>query len=100
MNTSSFRFAVLSVLLLAGAQVHAQGASAKPEHPVKADGRELPAYESLDANGDGIVTLPEIVVHSPPLAARIKHCDANGDETMSREEYAACKPKAGMTRGK
>lgn len=98
MNTSLIRFVALPVLLLAGAQVLAQ--NAVPAAPARTQSAELPPYESLDANGDGIVTLPEIVVRSPPLAARVKHCDANGDETMSREEYAACKPKAADTAGK
>ena len=95
MNTSLIRFVALPVLLLAGAQGFAQNAA-----PASTQSAELPSYESLDANGDGIVTLPEIVVHSPPLAARVKHCDANGDEKLSREEYAACKPKATGAAGK
>ena len=94
MNASLIRYAALSVLLLAGAQAHAQAVNAAPENPAASASGELPPYESLDANGDGVVTLPEIVVRSPPLARRVKHCDANGDDTMSREEYAACKPKA------
>ena len=57
------------------------------------DADALPPYDSLDANKDGIVTLPEVVVYSPSLAARITHCDTNGDKHLSREEYAACHPK-------
>jgi len=94
MNTPLIRFAALSALLLAGAHAHAQNANAAPDDSAAAESRELPPYESLDANGDGVVTLPEIVVHSPPLARRIKHCDANGDDTMSRAEYAACRSAA------
>ena len=93
MNAPLIRFAALSALLFAGAQAHAQDATTTPEHPAMTESHELPPYESLDANGDGVVTLPEIVVHSPPLARRIKHCDANGDEKLSRAEYAGCKPK-------
>ncbi|QQP95485.1 hypothetical protein [Lysobacter enzymogenes] len=52
----------------------------------------LPSYESLDSNGDGVVTLPEVTVRAPELAKRIVHCDADRDRRLSREEYAACKP--------
>lgn len=51
----------------------------------------LPSWEQLDANHDGIVTLPEVVVHYPALAKRIARCDSNGDKTLSRQEYAACR---------
>ncbi len=50
----------------------------------------LPSYEQLDANNDGIVTLPEVEVHNPELAHRIAHCDTNGDNKLSREEYGKC----------
>lgn len=52
---------------------------------------DLPSYEQLDADHDGIVTLPEVVVHYPEFAKRIARCDSNGDKTLSREEYAACR---------
>lgn len=55
------------------------------------DGDVLPPYDRLDVNHDGIVTLPEIVVIAPALAERIRHCDTDRDDKMSREEYAACK---------
>lgn len=54
----------------------------------------LPRYESLDSDGDGVVTLPEVTVRAPELAKRIAHCDADRDSKLSREEYAACKPVA------
>lgn len=54
----------------------------------------LPRYESLDSDGDGVVTLPEVTVRAPELAKRIAHCDADRDSTLSREEYAQCKPQA------
>lgn len=52
----------------------------------------LPDYDALDQNKDGIVTLPEVVAVAPQWAERVRHCDANGDQQLSREEYAACKP--------
>lgn len=52
---------------------------------------DLPSYEQLDADHDGIVTLPEVVVHYPQFSKRIARCDSNGDKTLSREEYAACR---------
>lgn len=55
------------------------------------DGDALPPYDKLDVNHDGIVTLPEIVVTAPALAERIRRCDTDRDEKMSRDEYAACK---------
>lgn len=53
----------------------------------------VPAYEELDANKDGIVTLPEVVVHNPALARRIAHCDSDNNKVLSRKELAACHPK-------
>lgn len=53
----------------------------------------LPTYEELDENGDDVLALPEMVVKAPHIAARIRHCDTNGDDRITREEYAACKPK-------
>lgn len=66
----------------------AQAAPATAAHPAAA----LPKYESLDANGDGVVTLPEVVVKAPEWANRIRHCDTDKDQALSRGEYAACKP--------
>lgn len=72
------------------------GAFAAPPPPAPASAAgatDLPAYDALDADKDGIVTLPEVVVYSPSLAARIAHCDSNGDKRLSKKEYAACRPK-------
>ena len=68
-------------------------AASAADPPAPTDTQALPLYETLDANRDGIVTLPEIVVHAPSLAERIKHCDIDRDDKLTREEYAACKPK-------
>ena len=88
MSTVFPRAAALLVLALT-----ALAASAADPPAVPPDAKALPLYETLDANRDGIVTLPEIVVHAPSLAARIRHCDVDRDEKLTREEYAACKPK-------
>ena len=84
-----FSASILLAVLLSGAL--AQAAPPAAAEPAAAD--KLPPYETLDANKDGIVTLPEITVFSPPLAKRIQHCDSNGNKTLSRAEYAACQPK-------
>ncbi|SDY82322.1 hypothetical protein SAMN04487939_106266 [Lysobacter sp. yr284] len=65
-------------------------AAPKPAPPSAATA--LPSYESLDGNGDGVVTLPEVTVRAPELAKRIVHCDGDRDRRLSRKEYAACKP--------
>jgi hypothetical protein len=69
-------------------------AQAKDAPKPAAAAATLPSYESLDSNGDGVVTLPEVTVRAPELAKRIAHCDADRDSKLSREEYAACKPVA------
>jgi len=79
---------LLLVLILAGTAIAVRAA----EPSVEAfDGDVLPPYDKLDVNHDGIVTLPEIVVIAPALAERIRRCDTDRDEKMSREEYAACR---------
>lgn len=87
------RFGLVPVLLvLALSSIAAQGASpasANAGPPSDA----VPSYEELDANKDGIVTLPEVVVHNPALAKRIAHCDSDNNKVLSRKELAACHPK-------
>lgn len=61
----------------------------------KAKQAPLPTYEELDENGDDVLALPELTVKGPHLDPRIRHCDANDDGRIAREEYAACKPKRG-----
>lgn len=60
-----------------------------------AAGKDLPTFEKLDANHDGVVTLPEIEVYPDEVVAHMKHCDANKDEKLTRAEYEGCKaPRA------
>lgn len=50
----------------------------------------LPSYTQLDKDKDGIVTLSEIDVYPPGVAARLHHCDSNKDHKLSQQEYAQC----------
>lgn len=54
----------------------------------------LPDYDAIDKNKDGIVTLAEIDVYPPAIAARLHKCDTDKDKTLSREEYARCERAA------
>jgi len=82
---------MLRPLLLVLVLVFAAGGVEAADPSVDAfDGDVLPPYDRLDVNRDGIVTLPEIVVTAPALAERLRHCDTDHDEKMSRAEYAAC----------
>lgn len=56
----------------------------------------LPGYEAIDKDKDGIVTLGEIDVYPPAIAARLRKCDTDKDKTLSREEYARCGHAAHM----
>lgn len=90
MAVSFARGLTIALISFAGLQVgtDAQAAVAKAAEAAK------PSYEALDSNQDGVVTLPEVVVKAPVLAARIRHCDLDHDSALSRAEYAACKPAA------
>ena len=54
----------------------------------------LPSYTQLDKDNDGIVTLPEMDVYPPGVAARLHHCDSNKDHKLSQQEYARCTASA------
>ncbi|PZQ13505.1 MAG: hypothetical protein DI564_11480 [Rhodanobacter denitrificans] len=73
------------MVLAACATAQAAAPAPPPDPPL------LP-YDTLDADHDGIVTLPEITVHAPHLARRLSACDRNGDRRLTREEYARCGP--------
>lgn len=88
MNARPVLLAATAALALLSVAAQAKDA------PKPAAAATLPSYESLDSNGDGVVTLPEVTVRAPELAKRIAHCDADRDSKLSREEYAACKPVA------
>ncbi|HIE1101885.1 MULTISPECIES: hypothetical protein [Stenotrophomonas] len=51
----------------------------------------IPAYESLDKDKDGIVTLAEVDAVAPEWAKRLKACDTDRDQKLSRGEYDVCK---------
>jgi hypothetical protein len=85
MATHSFRLLACAAALAACASAHAAAPPPPPDPP-------LPAYDTLDADHDGIVTLPEITVHAPHLARRLAACDRDGDHKLTREEYARCGP--------
>jgi len=49
-------------------------------------GGERPSFEQIDANGDGSVTLAELMAHR---AARFAAQDADGNGSLSRDELLA-----------
>ena len=73
---------ILTAVLLAGGYSLALAAA-----PAEA---ALPSYTALDKDKDGIVTLSEIDVYPPGVAARLHHCDTNKDHKLSQQEYAQC----------
>lgn len=84
MSTRCFRLlACTAVLAACAAAQAATPATPEPDSP-------LPAYDTLDADHDGLVTLPEITVHAPHLTRRLAACDRNGDRRLTHEEYARC----------
>lgn len=58
-------------------------------------GGERPAFEQLDTNSDGAVTLAEIQAHQQGKFAAI---DTNGDGALSAEEMLASREKANSNR--
>lgn len=70
-------------MLLAGGCSLAQAA------PPAADS-SLPSYTQLDKDKDGVVTMSEIDVYPPGVAARLHRCDINKDQKLSQQEYAQC----------
>ncbi len=65
--------------LLAGPAAMAQTDSGAP--PVA-------TFQSLDANGDGVLSADEIPADHP-LAKEFAEADADGDGTLSKEEFDA-----------
>jgi Ca2+-binding EF-hand superfamily protein len=75
--------ATLAAAILAGAtaQAIAEG------HGMKRDGHgPRPAFEELDADGDGGITRDEMKAH---MAARFARADADGDGLLTRDEMLA-----------
>ena len=77
---------ILTAVLLSGGYSLALAAA-----PAEA---ALPSYTALDKDKDGIVTLSEIDVYPPGIAARLHHCDSNKDHKLSQQEYAQCTASA------
>ncbi|HEL3813312.1 TPA: hypothetical protein UMY79_000133 [Stenotrophomonas maltophilia] len=95
---TGFRF-VPAALVIATALL--LGACSKPQEASKATAGEdvtevklLPAYESLDKDKDGIVTLAEVDAVAPDWAERLHTCDTDRDQKLSRGEYDVCKQTA------
>lgn len=70
---------ILMAALLSGLVLTAGAASAENH-------RERPDFATLDANGDGALTLDELQARG---AARFAEADANGDGALSAEEMVA-----------
>lgn len=79
---------LLTMLLLSGIAANAAAA------PTARAPAPLPAFEALDKDKDGIVTLPEVNVYPDAIAARLRKCDADKDMRISRDEYAKCEHAA------
>ena len=61
-----------------------------PETPTIDPGL-LSAYSEHDANGDGIVTMPEFLALVPAgHEAAARACDRDADGRLSQAEYDAC----------
>jgi len=73
---------ILTAALLAGGACLAQAAP-------PAD-TALPSYTQLDKDKDGIVTMAEMDVYPPGVAARLHHCDTDKNHQLSQPEYAQC----------
>ena len=80
MKTTLMMTALLASLSL-GTLAQAQTAATPP-----ADGRERPDFATLDADGDGGVTLEEMQVRA---TSRFAAADTDGDGGLSAEEIAA-----------
>lgn len=71
--------ALIPVALAVSLPAAAMGPGSGPE-------RERPAFSELDANGDGQLTLEEMVAHRE---ARFTQADTDGDGNLSRDELIA-----------
>jgi hypothetical protein len=89
------RFLPVALALCAGLLL---GGCSKTQEASKATAAEdvtevklIPAYESLDKDKDGIVTLAEVDAVAPDWAERMHACDTDHDKTLTRGEYDVCK---------
>lgn len=90
------RIAFHSVLLSLALTTAAFAGTAPKAAPMS----PLPAFNELDKDKDGIVTLHEVDVYPDALAARLRKCDADKDQKISRDEYAKCEHAAHAAGGK
>lgn len=66
------------------------GMAVAQDNPDRSPG-SLPAFSTLDANGDGVVTMAEFLAKLPPeFAVDAPACDTDGDKVLSAEEYEVC----------
>ena len=73
--------ALAAMALATGAAAQGQGGAGQP--PAAAAARD-PAFDRLDANGDGVIVFEEFVRASD---ARLKPMDRDGDGRITREEF-------------
>ena len=50
----------------------------------------LPNFETVDSNHSGTITMPELKVYPSRIERRIRSCDRNKDNVLTRKEFAAC----------
>lgn len=68
-------------------------ASAEPGVPRAVKGAGI---QSLDIDGDGMITLAEVEQGAPHLAERFSDLDTNNDGVLSNEEISAGRPMRGV----
>lgn len=78
-------------LLLTCGLIAAIGASADPGLP-----KAVKSFQSLDLDGDKMISLAEAEQGAPHLASRFAKLDSNNDGLLSREEMAAGRPTRGV----
>lgn len=87
MRPSLALYPLLAAMALSFGPVFVAAAASKAPEP-------LPTYEQLDKDKDGIVTMSEVDVYPPGVAARLHRCNTDKDQQLSREEYARCEHDA------
>lgn len=63
--------------------------AAPSAHPSPA-ADNLPSFEAVDSDHSGTITMPELRVYPSRIERRIRSCDRNKDNVLTRKEYAAC----------